>query len=78
MLFTEWNLEEAIAVRCEEAREEEREDTWEKCAKNMLSKGYSVDEVIGVTSLSHEQIRGFGAGLTRQRTPIPLILGFSG
>jgi len=29
MLFTEWNLEDAIAVRCEEAREE----TWEKAQK---------------------------------------------
>jgi len=52
MLFTEWNLEDAIAVRCEEARE----DTWEVCAKNMLAKGYSDAEVIDVTNLSPEQV----------------------
>jgi len=52
MLFTEWNLEDAIAVRCEETQEK----TWEVCAKNMLAKGYSVAEVIGITNLSHEQV----------------------
>ncbi|GBU25940.1 hypothetical protein R83H12_02608 [Fibrobacteria bacterium R8-3-H12] len=56
MLFTEWNLEDAIAV----AKEETWDEAWDGCvlqtAKNMLAKGYSVDEVIGITELPSEQI----------------------
>jgi len=50
MLFTEWNLEEAIAVRCEEAREEAEEKTWEKAQKEReelfayLEQGHSLEE----------------------------------
>jgi len=53
MIFTEWNWEDAIAVAKEEAREEDREEI----AKNMIKKGYSVDEVIEVTNLSRKQIK---------------------
>jgi len=56
MIFGEWNWDEAKEVWQEEAREEASEKTWETCAKNMLAKGYSVDEVIGVTNLSPEQV----------------------
>jgi len=50
MLFTEWNLEDAIAVRCEEAREEASEKTWEKAQKERdelfayLRQGHSLEE----------------------------------
>jgi len=39
MLFTEWNLDDAIAVRCEEAREDTLEEVF-----SLLRQGYSVDE----------------------------------
>jgi len=50
MIFGEWNLEDAIAVRCEEAREEASEKTWEKAQKRedelfaYLRQGHSLDE----------------------------------
>jgi len=48
MIFGEWNWDEAKEVWQEEARE--------TCAKNMLARGYSDAEVIGVTNLSTEQV----------------------
>jgi hypothetical protein len=32
-------------------------ETNQKVARNMLAKGYSIAEVIGMTSLSREQVR---------------------
>jgi len=52
MLLTEWNMDEAIEVAKEEAKEEKTL----QIAENMLAKGYSDDEIIGVTNLSQEQI----------------------
>jgi len=56
MLFTEWNLEDAIAVRCEEAREDAREKCTMQTAKNMLAKGFSVADVLRATDLPYEQV----------------------
>jgi len=54
MLFTEWNLEDAIAVAKEEAWEEASEKTWEKAQKKAqkrekdifayLKQGHSIEE----------------------------------
>jgi len=58
MLFTEWNLEDAIAVRCEEVREETEEKTWEKARKRedeifaYLEQGHSLEEAKKVFSRS--------------------------
>jgi len=52
MLCTEWNWDDALAVRFEEGI-----DTGvTRTAKNMLAKGYSDAEVIDVTNLSPEQV----------------------
>jgi len=64
MLTTEWNWDDAKEVWQEEAREDGivigtaigEERGVMRTAKNMLAKGYSDDEIIGVTNLSHEQI----------------------
>jgi predicted transposase/invertase (TIGR01784 family) len=73
MLLSEWNLDDALAVRYEEGVEEgigigeERgvaigetrgiDIGVTRTAKNMLAKGYSVAEVIEITDLSLEQVR---------------------
>ena len=67
MLYTEWNLEDAIAVRCEEAREEEREkirtEEREKSrqdklsiARNLLTEGSTPEFVQKITGLPLEEI----------------------
>jgi len=60
MLTTEWNLDDAKEVWQEEAREDGivigEERGVMQTAKNMLAKGYSDDEIIGITNLSQEQI----------------------
>jgi len=40
MLFTEWNLDDAIAVRCEEAREDRDEEIL-----NLIEKGYTAADI---------------------------------
>jgi len=52
MLFTEWNLDDAIAVRCEETRE----DTLEETAKSMLKEGLDVVLIERITKLPREEI----------------------
>jgi len=48
----EWNIEEAIAVRCEEAREDEREEN----AKSMLKEGLDVALIERITKLPQKEI----------------------
>jgi len=52
MLFTEWNLDDAIAVRCEETRE----DTLEETAKSMLEEGLDIALISRVTKLPQQEI----------------------
>jgi len=52
MLFTEWNLEDAIAVRCEETRE----DCVLQNAKSMLADGIEPARVARITKLSEDQV----------------------
>ncbi len=52
MLFTEWNLDDAIAVAKEEATEKSIMQT----AKNMLLDGLEPARVARITQLSEEQI----------------------
>jgi len=52
MLFTEWNLDDALAVRYEEGRE----DTLEETAKSMLKEGLDVVLIERITKLPREEI----------------------
>jgi hypothetical protein len=53
MLMTEWNWDDALAVRYKEGRE----DKSEEIARNALAKGYSVEEINDLTGLAPEVIR---------------------
>jgi hypothetical protein len=53
MLMTEWNWDDALAVRWEEGREEGREEI----ARNALTKGMSPEVVGEITGLDIETIR---------------------
>jgi len=48
----EWNIEEAIAVRCEETRE----DTLEETAKSMLKEGLDIALISRITKLPQQEI----------------------
>jgi predicted transposase/invertase (TIGR01784 family) len=68
MLMTEWNWDDALAVRYEEGREEGleegREQGWEKgeenkaleIARNALAEGATFDFVQKITGLSLDEI----------------------
>ena len=72
MLFTEWNLEDAIAVRYEEGLEdglekgiaegrlEGRTDEKLEIARNLLTEGMTPEFVQKITGLDLETIAGFG------------------
>jgi len=53
MLMTEWNWDDALAVRFEEGREEGREDV----ARKALMKGLSIEFVKEITGFDDETIR---------------------
>jgi len=60
MLMTEWNMDDALAVRFEEGREEGREEGIEKgkeeVARNALAEGASVEFINKITGLDTETI----------------------
>jgi predicted transposase/invertase (TIGR01784 family) len=56
MLFTEWNLKDALEVAREEALEEGEAMGVERTARNMLAKGFSVSDVLKATNLPLEAI----------------------
>jgi predicted transposase/invertase (TIGR01784 family) len=60
MLFTEWNLDDAIAV----AREEALEDGKLEIARNLLAKGMTPEFVHDITGLDLETIAGLMSGVT--------------
>jgi predicted transposase/invertase (TIGR01784 family) len=69
MLFTEWNWDDALAVRFEEGREEGREEGMEKgreegieegreeIARNALMEGLPAETIQKITGLDIETIR---------------------
>jgi len=59
MLLTEWNLDDAIAV----ARKESREDLKLEIARNLLTKGSSLEFVQKITGLDMDTLKGLQAGL---------------
>ena len=56
MLMTEWNLDDALAVRFEEGREEGIEKGKEEVARNALAEGASVEFINKITGLDTETI----------------------
>jgi predicted transposase/invertase (TIGR01784 family) len=57
MLMTEWNWDDALAVRFEEGYEEGREDKQEEIARKALAKGLSIEIIHDITGLDDEAIR---------------------
>ena len=57
MLKTEWKLDDALAMRFEEGREEEREEI----ARNALLKGSSIEFIHEITGLDIETIESLQA-----------------
>jgi hypothetical protein len=58
MLMTEWNWDDALAVRYEEGLEEAKTNI----ARNLLAKGSSLEFVQEITGLDMETIEGLRAG----------------
>ena len=56
MLYAEWNWDDALAVRCEEGREEGLEEEKLEIARNLLSKGSTPEFVHDITGLDMETI----------------------
>jgi hypothetical protein len=56
MLITEWNMEDALAVRYEEGKEEGMEKGIVETARNMKLLGVSTDIIIKSTGLSSKEI----------------------
>ena len=67
MLMTEWNWDDALAVRYEEGHEdgweEGREDEKLEIARNLLAKGSSLEFVQEITGLDMDTIEGLRSGL---------------
>jgi hypothetical protein len=61
MLMTEWNMDDALAVRYEEGREEGWEEGREEVARNALANGLSPDFIHKITGLDLETINSFAA-----------------
>jgi predicted transposase/invertase (TIGR01784 family) len=56
MLMTEWNWDDALAVRYEDGMEDGREDEREEIAKNALAKGLSPELICTITGLDMETV----------------------
>ena len=65
MLMTEWNWDDALAVRYEEGWEEGREEGLEKSrgdiARNALAKGIPMDLIADITGLDMGAIKSIQA-----------------
>jgi predicted transposase YdaD len=61
MIYTEWDMETALAVRYENGydngREEGIERGIEKTARNALMNGFSIDQIQVITGLDADVIR---------------------
>jgi predicted transposase/invertase (TIGR01784 family) len=54
--MTEWNWDEALAVRFEDGEKKGREDGREEVVKNALNEGASLELIHKITGLSIEDI----------------------
>jgi predicted transposase/invertase (TIGR01784 family) len=57
MLFTEWNMEDAIAVAREDGWEDGRVDEKIEIARNLLAKGSTLEFVQDITGLDMETVK---------------------
>jgi predicted transposase YdaD len=57
MLYTEWNWDDALAVRYEEGLEDGLEKAKENIARNLLAKGSTIEFVRDITGLDIETIK---------------------
>ena len=62
MLMTEWNWDDALAVRYEEGLEDGLEKGREDVARNALAEGASFDFVHKITGLDMETLKNIQAG----------------
>jgi predicted transposase/invertase (TIGR01784 family) len=60
MLITEWNWDEALAVRYREGREEGKEEGKEEIARNALAEGMSPEAISRITGLDITTIKRLG------------------
>jgi hypothetical protein len=63
MLLTEWNTEDALAVRFEEGWEGGRGERDMEIARNALTKGLPLEIIQDITGLSADAIRNIQADL---------------
>jgi len=63
MLYTEFNLDDAIAVAREEGWEDGMTEANFKIAKNLLSKGSSIEFVHEITGVDFDTLKELQAGL---------------
>jgi len=61
MLLTEWNTEDALAVRFEEGIETGREERDREIVQNALAKGLPIEMIHDITGLDMESIRDIQA-----------------
>ena len=61
MLMTEWNWDDALAVRFEEGLEEGREEGLEEVARNALAQGIPIDVIKTITGLNVETIKNLSS-----------------
>ena len=59
MLMVEWNMDDALAVRYEEGREE--------VAQNMLQKGFSHEQIAELCNLDIKRVRELSTGKSLQQ-----------
>ena len=64
MLMTDWNWDDALAVRYEEGFEEGEERGREETARNALAEGATLEFVHKITGLDMETVAGLQAGVS--------------
>ena len=65
MLALEWNMDDALAARFEEGREEGRDEGIEAVAINMLRSGMTEEKIQELTQLSFERIQELAGSLIK-------------
>ena len=61
MLLTEWNMEDALAVRYEEGWDDGLEKGRSEVARNALIKGISINTISEITGLGIEDLKRLAA-----------------
>jgi hypothetical protein len=56
MLMTEWNMEDALRIRAEEAKEEATETTLETTARKMIREAIPLDIIAKITGFDPQRL----------------------